>query len=463
MEINESLFRKYDIRGRASGENPPLDVTAARAIGLGFATYLQRLESVNTVVVGRDNRLSSYMLSRALMEGLSAGGCHVIDLEMVATPVVYWNAVTRDNIGGVMVTGSHLPPDQNGMKLCVGSHNIFGSQLKLIRRFIESGDLTYGQGTIQSDRSSFIMYVKDIAARILMERPLKVVVDAGNGTAGLFIKPLLQKWGHTLEACLFCQPDGHFPNHAANPQDELTLQELAKKVCDTGADIGIAFDGDSDRIGIVDELGNIISADRILSIFAIDLLQRHPGATILGDVLTSQTFFDVVDQYGGKSLMWASGHALVKAKMVEVNALLGGEMSGHIFWSEDYFGFDDGFFAAGRILQILSRSDKSLSELDAALPRYFSTPEYRPHCPEADKFDIVERAKTFLVDQGEIVDVDGIRVQFEDGWGLLRASNTEPVLSLRFEAKTQEQAFAYRDIFAKVLRQFPQVERFSDS
>ncbi len=455
--MDSKIFKKYDIRGLAEGANARLNQEVARQIGLAFGTYLQRFEHKRDVVVGRDNRRTSFSLSRAVIEGLRISGCMVIDLDLVATPVMYWQAVRRDNCGGVMVTGSHLEPEQNGFKLCIGGRPLFGAQLQLMRSFIQSGDLTYGDGIVQSDHSSFSRYGDEVVHRIPMQRALKVVIDAGNGMGGMFGPRLIKQWGHTLAACLYCDLDGNYPNHPANPQEEANMRALGAKVRELGADVGIAFDGDADRMGVVNERGEMIAADRVLAMLAADMLSRHPGAGVVADVLSSQVLFDEVARLGGKPVMCASGHSLVKARMQETRALLGGEMSGHIFLAEDYYGYDDGFFAAGRFLQFLAARDLPLSALDDALPRLFSTPEYRPHCPDEAKLTVIEGVRKTLHTSGEINAVDGIRVKFARGWGLLRASNTEPVLSLRFEGVTEADALAYRDLFAAALKQFPQV------
>ncbi|MBC8170641.1 MAG: phosphomannomutase/phosphoglucomutase [Anaerolineae bacterium] len=455
--MDANIFKKYDIRGNAEGDEAVVTAEAARWIGLGFGTHIQRNSHVDQVVVGRDNRRSSFNLARAAMDGLRASGCKVIDIELVSTPIVYWQAVRYGNIAGMMITGSHLTPEQNGFKLCVGSKNLFGSQLQAIRNFIESGDLTYGAGTLTADRSAYSKYVEDLTARVQMMRPLKIVIDAGNGTAGLFAPRLFKAWGHEVLECLFCQPDGNFPNHPANPQEAVNMTALGQRVRDLGADIGIAFDGDADRMGVVNEKGEMIAADRILALLARDMLKRNPGATVVADVLTSQALFDEVQRCGGNGVMWASGHSLVKAKMAETGALLGGEMSGHIFLGENYHGYDDGFLAAGRLLQVLADTDQPLSALDDSVPRFYSTPEYRPHCPDADKRIVIDGVQRALIGNGTLSTVDGVRVQFEAGWGLLRASNTEPVLSLRFEGRTEVDAMAYRALFAEALKGYPQV------
>lgn len=458
MTINRKLFKKYDIRGKTTGDDAILTTEVAVALGRAFGTYLQPLENVDTVVVGRDNRASSYDLQTAFMTGLRQSGMQVIDLGLVATPVVYWHAVNKGNLGGVMVTGSHLPADQNGFKLCVGRQPIFDEQIQALRAIIISGEFFHGAGEVTTENGTYSQYIRDLKAKIPAPmKVLKVVVDAGNGTGGLFARRLVSLWGHDLLACLYCKPDATYPNHHPNPQEPENMRDLGEKVRELGADIGIAFDGDSDRMGAVDENGDMIAADRILALLARDMLQRRKKALVVADVLSSQVLFDAVKNAGGTPIMAASGHAIVKETMRESGALLGGEMSGHIFLGEDYYGFDDGFMAAGRLLQLLSDSDKSLSVLNAELPTLYSTPEYRPQCPDDDKDEVIEGVASALKDQGEVDTIDGVRIKFDKGWGLLRASNTEPVLSLRFEGETEADALRYRDLFAEALKAYPQV------
>lgn len=457
-DINPSIFKKYDIRGKAEGEKAVITKEAARLVGRAFGTYAQRVDEKKVVVVGRDNRTSSYDLSAAAIEGVRASGCRVIDIDLVSTPVLYWNAIHHD-AAGLMITGSHLAPDQNGFKLSIGGRSLYGEQLGIIRIIIERDQFAVGDGAVEVDQSgAYSKYVGDLAGRIKMVRPLKVVIDAGNGTGGLFAPTLFKRWGHEVVECLFCQPDGTFPNHHPDPQDAANLRALSEKVRELGADVGIAFDGDADRMGVVDEKGQPMVADRVLALLARDMLKRKPGAAVVADVLSSQVLFDEVAKAGGQPVMWISGHSLIKAKMAEIGAPLGGEMSGHIFLGEDYFGFDDGYFAAGRLLQLLAGSSEPLSKLNASIPTLFSTPEYRPHCPDDAKETVIDGVKAALSGKGEIVDVDGIRIKFANGWGLLRASNTEPVLSLRFEGNTEADATAYRDLFFEALKAFPQVE-----
>lgn len=455
--INARLFKKYDIRGTATGPDAPLNKEVAVLVGRAFGTYVQSLEEKNLVVVGRDNRTTSFDLQAALMQGISMSGCEVVDLGLVATPVVYWHAVSRDHAGGVMITGSHLAGDQNGFKLCVGHRTLYGDQIQALRAMIEKQAFYHGSGGITTDAASYSSYVHDLAGRVHCSRPLKVVVDAGNGVGGLFARRLMELWGQELLLCLYCEPDGAFPNHHPNPQEEVNMRDLGAKVRELGAQVGIAFDGDADRMGAVDENGQMIAADRLLALLAVDMLKRQPGAAVVADVLSSQVLFDTVAQAGGRPFMAASGHSLVKEAMRDHEALLGGEMSGHIFLGEDYFGFDDGFLAAGRLLQVLANSDQPLSSLNAALPSLYSTPEYRPHCPDEHKQAVIEGVAAQLHDRGQVETVDGFRIKFERGWGILRASNTEPVLSLRFEAETETDALAYRDLFIQALKAYPQV------
>lgn len=456
-EIDPKLFKKYDIRGRAEGDDAPLTPQAAKLIGRAFGTYLDRIEDKALVVVGRDNRRTSPALAKAVIEGLQASGVRVIDLRMVSTPLVYWYAVKHGDCGGIMVTGSHLAPDQNGFKLCIGARNVWGDGLRVLQTIIETDDFNSGYVASTVKDNPLVDYMVELIPRLTMPRKLKVVVDGGNGTGGYFGPRLLRAWGHHVTE-LYCELDGAYPNHQPDPQDPDNMRDLAAKVVERGADIGIAFDGDADRMGVVDDEGKMMAADRVLALLARDMLTRNPGAAVVADVLSSQVLFDEVVRAGGMPIMWASGHSLVKAQMAAVGALLGGEMSGHIFLAEDYYGFDDAYLAVGRLLNLIGTAQIPLSSLNASLPTLYSTPEYRPHCPDELKNEVIAAVRAKLSDQGEVTSVDGVRVKFKRGWGLLRASNTEPVLSLRFEGETEADAHAYRDLFVSVLADFPQVE-----
>jgi phosphomannomutase/phosphoglucomutase len=361
-----------------------------------------------------------------------------------------------------MVTGSHLKPDQNGFKLSVGARNLYGDDLQLLRAMIDTDIYdTVNIAPLETiDESARALYLGDLAGRLTGHRArlrLHVVVDAGNGVGGLFGPALLRALGCKVTE-IFCEPNGAFPNHQPDPSVPDNMTTLAEAVQASGADVGIAFDGDADRMGAVDEKGNFIVADRLLALLARDMLTRNPGAAVVADVLTSQVLFAEVARLGGRPEMWASGHSLVKQRMVELGALIGGEQSGHLFMAEDYYGFDDAFLAAGRLLLLLAREETTLSALDDSLPRLFSTPEYRPHCPDERKAFVIDGVKEALGALGVVNDVDGVRVMFDRGWGLLRASNTEPVLSLRFEGETETDALHYRDLFFTALRAYPEVE-----
>ncbi len=458
--IAPSLFKKYDIRGRAMGDDAPLTTDAAHQIGRAFAAWLAAVHATTQAVIGRDNRLSSPALARAFSDGLRESGCTVIQLGVVSTPLVYWYAIQHDNAGGVMVTGSHLGPDQNGFKLSVGAINVYGDDLQTLRGLAEVGfEPGHGRAPERTESAVIPTYNRLIGLRVTMPRRLKVVIDAGNGTAGLIAPELFTAWGHEVVP-LFCEPDGLYPNHQPDPQVPANMAALGAKVRETGADIGIGFDGDADRLGAVDEHGQYVEPDRLLALLAIDMLGRRPGAAVVADVLTSQTVFDAVSQAGGRAVLWASGHALVKAKMRDEKALLGGEASGHLFLAEDYYGFDDAYLAAGRLLRLLAAGDQPLSARVAALPAYYSTPEYRPHCADEAKARVIAAVRAALehdADVLRVIDVDGVRMEYTDGWGLLRASNTEPVLSLRFEARSEAAALALRERFFAALAGQPEV------
>ncbi|MGQ9910644.1 MAG: phosphomannomutase/phosphoglucomutase [Candidatus Flexifilum sp.] len=463
--IERGLFKKYDIRGRAEGDGAPLTPQAAHLIGRAFGAHL-RAAGRTEAIVGQDNRRTSPALAGAVSAGLSEAGIAVQDIGLTSTPVVYWYAMQQDEAGAVMVTGSHLAPEQNGFKLAIGVRNLYGDAIAALHARIAAGDLPTGDGSIMHLPAEAIRerYQADLLRRVWMARPLTVVVDAGSGTAGLIAPDLFEGWGHTVIR-LYCEPDAAYPHHHPDPQEPRNLADLAAKVVEVGADIGIAFDGDADRMGAVDETGQIIPADRLLTLLALDLLQRQPGAAIVADVLTSQTFFDAVAGAGGRPELWASGHSLVKAHMAEIGAPLGGEMSGHIFLGEDYYGCDDAYLAAGRLLNLIGAADRPLSVLNAALPAYVSTPEYRPRCPDEDKASVIAGVRAALADDPAvraITEVDGIRIQYDAGWGLLRASNTEPVLSLRFEGRTEADALAIRRRFFDVLRTYPVVTGLPD-
>ncbi|NDJ87546.1 MAG: phosphomannomutase/phosphoglucomutase [Chloroflexi bacterium] len=455
MSINPKIFKTYDIRGKVGDD---LTAQSAMTIGRALGTHLQRQYDLSEVLVGYDMRDSSQDLLNKLLEGLHSTGCATYNIGLVATPVLYWSAY-RTGMAGVMITASHLGKEFNGFKMVVGRRAIFGQEIQAIRERIEVGDFETGPGKsyeILDVNASYLSYLANCFRPV---RKLKVVVDAGNGMGGIYAPDLLHRLGHEVEA-LYCDPDGSFPNHHPNPEKPANVADLASKVREIGADVGLAFDGDADRVGVVDETGQLISADKIMAWLARDIVPRNPGMKFVGDVLSSQVVFDVVEQHGGQSILWQSGHARVKSKMQAEGAILGGESSGHMFFGDRYFGFDDGVYSAGRVVELLAEGQQPLSAHLADLPAMFTTPEYRPHCPEEQKTRVIEGVKALLGDV-PMVDVDGLRVLFPDGWGLLRPSGTEPVLSLRFEARSEADAWAYKERIVGLVKQvYPDVEDF---
>lgn len=460
ISISPAIFRKYDIRGQATGPAPDITGNVAEAIGRAYGTYLQQNTNFNRVVVGHDNRTTSDDLYCRAIVGLTSSGCDVLDIGFVSTPLVYWYTVQRGGIAGLMITASHLGPENNGFKLSIGPQSLYGDDIQQIYGIIRDSAYCSGNGSVERLPSDEVYhrYIDDVAQRATTKRPLNVVIDAGNGTGGLFSTQLIERWGHKVRDCLYCEPDGRYPHHQPDPGHAENMRALCAKVRDTGADIGLGFDGDADRLGVVDELGHLIAPDRVLALLAKDTLSRHSGGQILVDVSSSQVVLDVVEQAGGVPVMCPTGHSLVKAKMAETGALLGGEMSGHIFMAEDYYGFDDAYLVAGRVLQLVSASDQPLSALDNAMPRLYSTPLYRPHCPPEIAEAAMQAIRDRLKERGQPVEIDGLRMQFADGWGLIRPSNTEPVLSMRFEGRTEAAMLAYRDLFFDVLRDFAAID-----
>jgi len=432
-DISPTLFREYDIRGLVDKD---LTEEAVFLIGLALGTQVRAAGGKN-VVVGRDCRLSGERFNRQLVKALLSTGCDVIDLGVVPTPLVYFAAHTLPGVdGSCQITGSHNPPEYNGLKLGLGKSTYHGEEIQELRRVIEKGAFAAGVGSLRSHDivTPYRAYVKENLA--LGKRKLKVVIDAGNGTGGVVAVPLFQSLGLDVVP-LFIEMDGRFPNHHADPTVEENLEHLKAKVREVKADIGIAYDGDADRVGAVDEKGNVLWGDQLMILFSRALLAENPGAAIVGEVKCSFTLYDDIAAKGGRPIMWKAGHSLIKAKMKEEKALLAGEMSGHIFFGHRWFGFDDGVYSSGRLLELLSRTDAPMSTLLADVPKTFSTPELRVDCPDDKKFELVRRAQEWFAKRYEAVTVDGVRVVFPDGWGLVRASNTQPILVLRFEATTE--------------------------
>lgn len=430
--INPQIFREYDIRGVVGEDLTPDSVTK---IGKAIGTFMKR-NGGKTLVLGRDVRASSVEFRDILSDALNSTGCDIIDIGMVPTPVTYFALHHLNADGGVMITGSHNPPEFNGFKISQGHHSLYGEKVQELKKLIETNDFETGIG---STRQQAVLedYMDKICTILKISRNVKVVVDGGNGCFGIVGPDLLRKLGQSpIE--LFSEPDGTFPNHHPDPTVPKYLTSLIEKVRSENAELGIGFDGDADRIGLVDEKGNVLWGDQLLIIFARDILSRNPGATIVGEVKCSQNLYQDIEKRGGVAVMAAAGHSLIKNKMRETGALLAGEMSGHICFADNYYGYDDAIFAACRILQIVAQSGQKVSEMLADLPETASTPEIRIDCPDEKKFEIVRELTEFFRKQYEVIDIDGVRINFSDGWALIRASNTQPVLVLRFEAVTEE-------------------------
>jgi len=440
--VNPNIFREYDIRGRVPEE---LNRETAYRLGQCFGAYYQSF-GAKRISLGRDCRLSSPELRQGVMEGMMDAGIHVIDVGMVPTPLLYFSLHHSDVDGGIQITGSHNPPEYNGFKVCLGKTTIYGEEIQKLRKIGESGSFPKGKGSVET-KEVIQPYCEEILKRIRCGQVArKVVLDAGNGVAGLVAPELYGRMGIEVEK-LFCEPDGRFPNHHPDPTLPENLKHLIQKVSDTSADLGIAFDGDADRIGVVDRRGKILWGDQLMIIFSRDLLKRHPGAKIIGEVKCSQVLYDDIRKNGGVPIMWKAGHSLIKGKMKEEGALLAGEMSGHLFFAERYFGYDDAIYAGARLLEILTTENKELEELLAGVPALVSTPEIRIDCPDDRKFQIVADLASEFKREYQVIDVDGARVVFKGGWGLIRASNTQPVLVLRFEAEDQKTLKEIQKIF----------------
>ncbi|MBU2590735.1 MAG: phosphomannomutase/phosphoglucomutase [Nitrospinae bacterium] len=447
--MNSEIFREYDIRGMVGTDLTDEVVTQ---LGQGIGTKMRR-QGLVRVSVSRDVRLSSEGFSKALISGLRSTGVDVVDLGLTATPILYYSLFSLDVEGGIMITGSHNPPEFNGFKVAIGDSTIHGKEIQEIREIIEGGMFAKGEGRLLEE-NIVPAYLEMIKERIKFGKKLKVVLDAGNGVGGMFAPQLIRDLGCEVVE-LYCEPDGHFPNHFPDPTVEKNLLDLIKKVKEEKADVGIAYDGDADRIGVVDEKGGIIWGDQLMVIFAREILSRKKGARIVFEVKCSQNLPKDIEKHGGVPVMSATGHSLIKNKMKEVGAELAGEMSGHIFFSDGYHGFDDAIYASCRLLQILSNSDQTISDMLADLPKTFTTPEIRIDCPDSEKFNIVADMTKELKEKYNVVDVDGARVIFEDGWGLIRASNTQPILVLRFESLTPEGLERMRGLFYNKIKNYP--------
>ena len=435
MAIHPGIFRQYDIRGIVDKD---LTVDAATAIGRAYGTLLRQRDLSGAVSVGRDNRPSGGLLRDALVEGLTSTGANVIDIGVVPTPLMYWSLHHLPVVGGIQITGSHNPPEYNGFKLCVGHESLHGSGIEALRDLIVKGDFAAGSGSVRSE-GVIDRYVDDVVARTgPLKRRLKVVIDCGNGVGAVVSRQLFDRMGIDV-SYLFCESDGTFPNHHPDPTVVENLHDIIREVKAKGADLGIAFDGDADRIGVVDGEGGIVWGDHILILYARDVLARTgPGQPIIFDVKCSQALPQAIEAAGGTAVMWKTGHSLIKDRMKQLKAPLAGEMSGHMFFAEGFYGNDDALYGAARLLRIVAASGMSVKQMLSDVPKFVSTPEIRVDCPDELKFEVVDRAVKHFRALYDVIDVDGVRVLFGDGWGLIRASNTQPVLVTRYEARTPE-------------------------
>jgi phosphomannomutase/phosphoglucomutase len=434
--MNAHIFREYDIRGLVDKD---LTVEVVELLGKGLGTVVRR-KGGRSIVVGRDCRESSTRFRDALCRGLTSTGLNVLDVGVVPTPLTYFAANTLPVDGLAMITGSHNPPEYNGFKVGAGKTTFHGPEIQALRKLIEARDFeqaaTPGLVSSYDIHTPYYHFVRQTVK--VGRKGMKIVIDAGNGTGGAVAVPLFESMGFDVVP-LFCDMDARFPNHHPDPTVVANMQDLIAAVKREKAEVGIAYDGDSDRIGVVDDQGNILWGDQLMILFSRYVLKESPGAAIVGEVKCSYTLYDDIARRGGKPVMWKAGHSLIKAKMKEEHAELAGEMSGHIFFKNRYFGFDDAIYSSARLLEILTHEKQKLSELLGDVPRTFASPELRVDTVEEKKFEIVKRATEWLRQAGHaLVDVDGVRVTFPDGWGLIRASNTQPILVLRFEAKTPE-------------------------
>lgn len=428
MALSRTIFREYDIRGIADEQllGPDIEI-----LGQALGTYLIRNSGKN-ISLGRDTRLSSPRLHQSLLKGLMAAGCDVTDIGIVPTPLLYYSVYHLKTDGGIMITGSHNPGEFNGFKGMTKSTSLHGEEIQKLYEMIEAGDLITGHGSVK-EADVVTPYVDEIPQQFNWQRKVKVVFDAGNGVAGPVMHRLAKKLN--IDAVeLFYDMDGRFPNHHPDPTVEKNLAHLKAAVSEHKADLGIAFDGDSDRIGAVDEKGNVVWGDILMLIYGREILTRKPGSTFIGEVKCSQILYDELTRLGGRPIMYRTGHSLIKAKMKEEHAELAGEMSGHMFFADRYYGYDDALYAACRLLEIVANSGHPLSHQTADLPVTVTTPEIRVDCADEVKFAVVDRMVARFKKKYKVVDVDGVRVLFDHGWGLVRASNTQPVLVMRFEA-----------------------------
>ena len=437
--MNPGIFREYDIRGVAGEDILESDVIN---IGKAYGTMLQG-RNKKTVSVGRDCRMTSEKFSGLFIQGILSTGCDVVDIGTCPTPVLYFSIQHLDLDGGAMVTASHNPPEYNGFKLMKGVNSIHSHGLQDVRKIIETGNYAEGQGK-KMVQDLLTPYKDYILNNIQLKKPMRIGIDAGNGTGGITAVPVLKSLGCEIHD-IFCDMDGSFPNHEADPTQKKNLLDLIDLVKQNNLDLGVGYDGDGDRIGVVDKNGNVIYGDQLMVIYAREILSRHPGATFISEVKCSMVMYDDIRKHGGNAIMWRTGHSLIKKKMKEENAALAGEMSGHMFFKDRFLGFDDALYATCRLLEIMADTGKGVDELIADLPKTYTTPEIRVECPDDIKFEVVVKIVNHFKAKQDVIDIDGLRALYDDGWGLVRASNTQPALVLRFEALSADRLEVIRN------------------
>ena len=447
MNVNPYIFREYDIRGKVAEDFPPEVVVS---LGKAFGTLVKR-SGGREIAISGDIRLTTPDLINFFKEGVLSTGVDVINIGIVPTPVNYFSLFELDVAASVQITGSHNPPEFNGFKLSLHKKPVYGDQIQLIKNFILNLDYDNGEGS-ETRYKLLPKYAEMIQSKISINKKMKVVMDCGNAAAAINAPSIFKDLGIELKE-LFCEPDGTFPNHHPDPTVEENLKDLISEIKNGDYDLGIAFDGDADRLGVVDETGDIIWADQLLAILLSDVIEE--GDEVIFDVKCSQALEDVISELGGRPVMWKTGHSLIKNKMAENNCKIGGEMSGHIFFADDYFGYDDAIYVAGRLIQMLSNTEKTLSELKSLIPKYNSTPEIRLEAESDEKkFEIAKMAEDYFSKNYDCITVDGVRVKFKEGWGLVRASNTQPVIVCRFEGNTLDNMNKIQSIILDKLKEF---------
>lgn len=439
--MNDEIFRMYDIRGIADKE---LTDDIVELIGKAYGSMVRKKRIGNEVAVGFDARKTSPRIKEALCKGIISTGIDVVDIGMSPTPLLYFTVFHYGLDGGVMVTGSHNPKEYNGLKMMIGEETLYGESIQQIKNIILKNDFMKGKGKI-SKKDVKDDYIEKALSITYPNKKLKIVIDPGNGTAGEIASRLFNSIGADFE-CIFCEPDGNFPNHLPDPTIPEYMESLKKKVLENNADFGIGYDGDADRIGVIDDKGDIVWGDKLLCIFSKYVLKKYPNSYIIFDVKSSQGASEFIEKIGGRPFMWKTGHSLIKAKMKELNSPLAGEMSGHIFFGGDYYGYDDAIFSSLRLYDIVSNSNKKISEMIKEIPYYYTTPEIRIETTEDKKWKIVEDVIKHFKDKYQIIGIDGARILFGDGWGLVRASNTQPVIVARFEAKDEKRLNEIKDL-----------------